>query len=257
MKHYLCLIGLAFLCYKATAQDTRYVSKVLPVSNFTTLETDFKNLHPCYSRTDTIITRYNSQTLCYITRYDFLRQQKQLFAVKTNLLYDVVSVLNIEIELPIKDKWSISGEYIFPWWQIEPSDFTMQIQAGQLGVNYWLGNRQDKEVLTGWHVGVFGGIGKYDIQLFDTDGEQGNFYSTGVCAGYSHKISKLFRLEYQLGIGAIFTKYKKYDKERDTKYGNIKVFRYPWETKRRTWIGPTRARVSLVWLINYNSKIKN
>ena len=39
----------------------------------------------------------------------------------------------------------------------------------------------------------------------------------------------------------------------DTEYGDIKVVRYPWKKFIYNWIGPTKAKVSLVWLINSKS----
>ena len=42
--------------------------------------------------------------------------KKPLFAAKTNLLFDAMTVLNVEVEVPIRKHWSIAGEWIFPWW---------------------------------------------------------------------------------------------------------------------------------------------
>lgn len=251
MKRYLYIVVFAFACLRVSAQN-EYQENIKTTSKY-----DFSKMFELSSITGEVTTTRNTQAYFSVAEYGYLKQTKPLFAIKTNLLYDLATALNIELELPIKQKWSITGEYIFPWWQREKSNFTMQFLSGQIGVNYWLGNRQGKEVLTGWHVGLYGGIGKYDIQLFQVNGEQGRFYQVGVGGGYSHSISKNLRLEYQLGIGITSTKYKKYDKVRDTKYGNIKVFRYPWETKRRTWVGPTQVRVSLVWLINHKVKKEN
>ena len=56
------------------------------------------------------------------------------------------------------------------------------------------------------------------------------------------KIGKCFRMEYSLGVGYLQRDSKKYDKANDTMHGDIKVFRYPWEVKRRQWFGPTSAK---------------
>lgn len=61
----------------------------------------------------------------------------------------------------------------------------------------------------------------------------------GLSIGYSHAIGKSFNLQYQVGVGYLQTDYKNYQMMYDTKYGNVKVFEYPWEVKRRTIIGPT------------------
>ena len=181
---------------------------------------------------------------------------KPLFAIKTNLLYDAVSALNVEIEVPIGQRWSVSGELITPWWRKSKSDWTMQVLAGDAAVKYWFGDREKKKVLTGWNLGLYGGGGKYDLQLFDKHGSQGDFFSVGLQGGYAHSIARNLRLEYSFGVGFMRSQYKEYDKHTDTKYGDIKVFEYPWEVKQRDWIGPTNFKVSLVWLLNYKTTKK-
>lgn len=175
---------------------------------------------------------------------------KPLFAIKTNLLYDALSAVNLELEIPIGKQWSMTAEGIFPWWKSSRADWTMQLLAGHASVKYWLGDRNMKGVLTGWNVGFYGGVGKYDLQFFDEDGEQGDFFDVGLQAAYVHKIGKYFHVEYSLGVGYLQRDCKEYDKEYDTMHGDIKVFRYPWEVNRKRWFGPTSAKVSLVWLIN-------
>lgn len=175
---------------------------------------------------------------------------KPLFAIKTNLLYDVLSAVNLEIEIPIGKQWSVAAEGIFPWWKSSRADWTMQLLSGHASVKYWLGDRDTKEVLTGWNIGLYGGVGKYDLQLFDKDGEQGDFFDVGLQAAYAHKIGKHFHMEYSLGVGYLQRDTKEYDKVNDTMYGDIKVFRFPWEVERKQWFGPTSAKVSLVWLLN-------
>ena len=178
---------------------------------------------------------------------------KPLFAIKTNLLNDALSAANLELEIPIGKQWSVAAEGIFPWWKSSHADWTMQLLAGHASVKYWLGNRKIKEVLTGWNIGLYGGAGKYDLQFFAEDGEQGDFFDAGLQAAYAHKIGKHFHMEYSLGMGYLQRDCKKYDKEYDTMYGDIKVFRYPWEIKKKQWVGPTFAKISLVWLLNKKS----
>ena len=91
---------------------------------------------------------------------------------------------------------------------------------------------------------------QYNLQFFDKDGEQGDFFDAGIQGAYAHKIGKYFRVEYSLGVGYLQRECKKYDKVNDTMHGDIKVFRYPWEVKRQQWFGPTSVRISLVWLLN-------
>lgn len=176
------------------------------------------------------------------------------FALKTNLLFDMATALNVEVEVPLADRWSVAGEWMFPWWRNSKSNFTMQLLTGHGEVKYWLGNRMKHETMTGWNIGLYGGGGKYDFQIFNDDGAQGDFFDIGVSVGYAHKISHNFRMEYSLGFGYLCSDYEAYHRVRNTQYGDIKVVDYPWETHRLNWFGPTRARVSLVWMLHYKKK---
>lgn len=182
--------------------------------------------------------------------------RKPLFALKTNLLLDAATALNVELEVPVGNRFSVSGEWMFPWWHKNDADWTMQMLSAHGAFKYWLGDRSKREVLTGWHLGVNGGWAKYDFQLFDRKGEQGHLFDVGVQAGYAHKIARNLRMEYTLGVGYMRNDYKKYDEVKDTQFGDIKVFRFPWETRRRSWIGPTSAKISFVWLLDYKTKRK-
>lgn len=181
--------------------------------------------------------------------------KKPLFALKTNLLFDLASILNVEVEVPIGNRWSVAGEWMFPWWRSGKSDFTMQLLSGHGEVKYWLGNRTKHEVMTGWNLGLYGGGGKHDLQLFSNDGVQGNFFDVGVSVGYAHKIYRNLRMEYSVGFGYLSTEYESYSLVRDTQYGDIKVVNYPWETRRLDWFGPTRARISLVWMLHKRKEV--
>lgn len=182
--------------------------------------------------------------------------RKPLLAVKSNLLFDLASALNVELEVPMGKRWSVAGEWMFPWWRSNKSDLTMQLLAGHGEIRYWLGDRAKRDVMTGWHLGLYGGGGKFDFQVFNDDGSQGDFFDAGLSLGYAHRIgrSRSLRMEYTLGVGYLRSNYEAYDRVRDTKYGDIKVVRYPWETRRLNWIGPTRARISLVWLLHYRKR---
>ncbi len=172
------------------------------------------------------------------------------FAVKTNLLSDLVSALNIALEFPISDNFSVSGEWVFPWWRGEKSDFTMQVLSGHLEAKYWLGDRSEYDLLTGWSVGVYGGMGTYDIQPFSTTGASGNYYDVGIQAGYAHSIAENLHLEYELGIGYVNSGYRIYDMVDTADRGRVKEARNAWDKEQLGTVMPSRIKVSLVWMIN-------
>ena len=171
-----------------------------------------------------------------------------LFAVKTNLLFDVALMPNIELEVPIGKRWSLNGEYMFPWWLINDDRYCLQILMGGLEVRYWPGRRSGRDVLTGHFLGLYAGGGKYDLQ-WDKNGYQGEFFiAAGVSYGYAHSIARNLRLEYNIGIGMLRTDYRHYH-SRD----NHRTLLWQ-ENGEYTWLGPTKLKISLVWLITGKNK---
>ncbi len=182
-------------------------------------------------------------------------ESKLLIALKTNLVLDALSVINIGVEVPIGERWSVVGEIVYPWWRSWEQNFTMQIESYHAEVKYWLGDRSTKEQLQGWSVGAYGGWGLYDIQIFSEDGVQGDFYDVGAQLCYSHPIAKNLNLEYTLGLGYVSTNYNDYNMAYDTEeFGDIKVIPYPWMNNTLRSILPTRLGISLVWHIKSSTE---
>lgn len=183
--------------------------------------------------------------------------RKPLFALKTNLLYDAATLINLGIEIPIGERFSIAADATFPWWQSRKNDITIQMLAGTVEGRYWFGKRAERLPMTGLFAGVFAGGGYFDFQLgklSDTKGVQGDiFFMGGLSAGYAHTISNRLRMEYSLGLGYMQCEYRKYETAKDTRFGDIKVFPYPWEVKRTSVLFPLKASVSLVWML-YSKK---
>ncbi len=181
------------------------------------------------------------------------QQPAVLLALKTNLLLDLVTAINLGVEVPIGNKFSVVAEVLYPWWRSWDKNFTMQIESYHGELKYWLGERTRENRLTGWSVGAYGGWGKYDLQPFSEEGVQGDFYDVGALVSYSHSITKRnnLYLEYMIGVGYLSTKYNDYYMAYDTEeYGDIKVIPYPWMNHYLKSVLPTRCGVSLVWHIN-------
>lgn len=179
-----------------------------------------------------------------------LNTRKPLFALKTNLLFDALTAINFEVEVPIGKRWSVAGELIFPWWLNKGKQHCFQLMNGNLEGRYWFGEREKRPVMTGWFTGLYVGGGYYDLE-WETKGYQGEFFiAAGVSGGYAHTINKKgnLRMEYSLGIGFMQTKYREYAPQQG---GEVLM----WQRDGKfTWFGPTRAKVSLVWLLDFKSK---
>ena len=183
---------------------------------------------------------------------------KDLFALKTNLLFDVATLVNVEIEVPIGRKLSFAGEFMFPWWkndngQANSKRSRLEILSLNIEGRYWFGNRDNREKLTGWFAGVHFSGGTYDFEK-NTEGTQGDFFLMGgLTGGYAHTINKsgTLRMEYSIGIGYMMTDFKKYK----SSYGTDDMW-HPLYLKSGSFsfFGPTRAKVSLVWMLNTKTK---
>ncbi len=189
----------------------------------------------------------SSTTWNYVSRkVTTTRQEISYVAIKTNLLYDMATAINAEVELPLGLKWSIAGEFLFPWWTADDNSAALQFRSGTLEAKYWFAPVELYGVreLTGWFVGIYGNMGICDIQS-KGEGVQGDFFSAGFTGGYAQPLDKQgrIRMEYSLSLGYQRTLYDKY-------YGveNNEILLWT-ESGIHTWVGPTRLRVSFVWMI--------
>lgn len=181
-----------------------------------------------------------------------LYERLPLFAVKSNLLFDVASALNVEVEVPIGRRFSVLGEWMFPWWVAKDNGSALELLQGTIEGRYWFGDRSGKPKLTGWFGGLYISDGLYDMQ-WKNNGYQGELAkSFGFTTGYAHTINKkeTLRLEYSVGIGYFDTDYRYYEGRQNNEY---LVWQYDG---KYSWFGLTRAKVSLAWMIHINRRVR-
>ncbi len=179
------------------------------------------------------------------------KKKELTFALKTNLLSDLVLIPNIELEIPIGDRFSVNGEFARIWWNKE-NEKCWQMQNYGVEGRYWFGDRDRLDQLSGFFGGVYFSRSTFDLQFRDK-GMQGDVdYSLGLTGGYTLPLSDHFNMEFSLALGYINGEYVKYNvKELGGEYNLFKR----GDVEKMSTIFPTKAKVSLVWLINTN-KIK-
>lgn len=175
------------------------------------------------------------------------------FAIKSNLLYDAMSALNIGIEVPIRDHWSVAFDWVAPWWSSYDKQVYIQMMLGGIEGRYWIGDRLDTPQLTGWFAGVSLQGGLYDFMFDPIKGIQGEFQAYSAVGGYAHSISRNgnLRMEYSLGLGYMRTEYVKYWWD-GFDYTLVAPSPQTWLTN---WFGPTKLQVSLVYMLKLRSKV--
>ena len=185
----------------------------------------------------------------------FKGNRNMIAAVKTNLLYDAVTALNVEVEVPIANRFSVTWEDVFPWWETG-NKYCFQLWEMGAEARYWFKPWETigTEKLRGWFVGPYVMSGKYDFQNDKSINYQGEMWSVGATAGYAMPIGRKKRvnLEFSLSMGYMKTHFRHYiptdsydklihDPAGDGSFYNI--FKYP-----------TKAKVSLVVPISYGKK---
>lgn len=185
-------------------------------------------------------------------------QYKRPLALKTNLLFDLATALNVEVEVPLGRRFSVAGEWIFPWWLWERKQYCFELISGTLEGRYWLKPNYAKQEealglhnpLTGWFVGLYGSAGKYDLE-WNRKGYQGEFaLSTGLTLGYVKPLSRNLNMEFSLSAGYLQTDYRYYHARQDAEGEWHLIKQYPGTFR---WIGPTKAKISLVWYPHFKS----
>ena len=171
------------------------------------------------------------------------------FALKSNLLYDALLVPNLSLEASIGSGWTLGAGGMLAWWSKNAKHRYWRIYGGDLEIRKYFGTLSKSKPLQGHHLGIYGDFLTYDFE-FGAKGYQSKAtYAAGIRYGYSHPIANRLNLDFALGIGYLHSNYKTYV-PRDGCY----VYQ---ETKKRKWLGPTQAEISLVWLLgkgNTNKK---
>lgn len=176
--------------------------------------------------------------------------------LKTNLLSDVLLIPSVGAEFYVGKNWSVTADWNYGWWDIDRDHDYWRAYGGTIGVRRWFGKKAEEKPLTGHHVGLFAGAVTYDFELGGTGimgglphgtlWERANFIS-GIEYGYTLPIARRLNIDFTIGFGYMGGKYYKYVPKDGL---------YVWQsTHRLHWVGPTKAEISLVWLIgcdNYN-----
>lgn len=170
--------------------------------------------------------------------------QAQKLGVKTNVLYDATSTLNLGLELGLSSRWTLdlSGNYN-PWtfsenkklkhWMVQPEG------------RYWLCER-----FNGHFFGVHALGGEFNAANLDLpfgtfsaledSRAQGWFAGGGVGYGYQWLLGKRWSLEAELGLGFIHAGYKRYECEHCGDYLGKAT---------KNYLGVTKAAVSIIYII--------
>ena len=178
--------------------------------------------------------------------------------LKTNLISDILLIPHIGADLYIGKNWSLTADWMYGWWDKDRTHHYWRAYGGTLGVRKWFGKKASEKPLTGHHVGIYAGVVTYDFEFGGRGYMGGRPHGTlwdrcnfvgGVEYGYSMPVSRRINIDFSIGFGYLGGRYLEYVPKDGF---------YMWEsTHHLNWFGPTKAEVSVVWLIgcdNYNRR---
>ena len=166
----------------------------------------------------------------------------QKVAVKSNLLYDLTTTMNLGVEIGLAPKWTLDVPVNYnPWkpdngrrlrhWGIQPE------------VRYWFCERFNRTFVglhahyADFNVGNLPGLFSDNMQK---NRYQGHLYGGGLSIGHSWILKKRWSIEASVGLG----------------YERIEYEKYPCaecgcrlKSDTRNYFRPTKVGISLIYLI--------
>ena len=169
----------------------------------------------------------------------------QKWGVKTNLLYDALTTMNLGVELGVAPRWTLELSGAYNPWTLN-KDTNKKVRSWGLFPEgrYWFCER-----FQGHFLGLHSGYSEYNmggvkLPLWNKDTKpyryQGWGTGVGVAYGYSWILGKRWNLEATLGLGYVFTNYDKYA---------CPTCGRKIESKKHHYLGPTKAGISIVYMI--------
>lgn len=176
-------------------------------------------------------------------------------SIRTNLLYDAAMIPAVGVEFALTRRLSIAAQWHYSWWGAEKSTFCWKNYGGDLALRYWFGgscNDRDASLakafspLSGHHLGIYGQMLTYDFEVGGRGYQAPQWnWAAGLEYGYALPVAKRLNIDFNIGVGYMGGRFMEYVPIDD---------HFVWQATRNTcWIGPTKAEISLVWLLGRNN----
>lgn len=182
-------------------------------------------------------------------------QPKDL-AIRTNLLYDACLTPNVGVEMNVGKGFTVGMNGMYAWWSKESQHKYWRVWGGDIYGRWWFGKKAQQETFLGHHVGVYAGAITYDIKLKESGTGQIAYpfnWHMGAEYGYSFRLANRLRLDCSLGLGYMGGQYKTYESLPVSSFTD--EYHKVWkETLQRKYWGPTKAEISLVYVLDFKKK---
>ena len=172
----------------------------------------------------------------------------QDYGVKTNIIYDLTSTVNLGLEYRLADRWTFDMSGNYNAWTLK-EDARWKHWMVQPEIRFW-----NCDAFSGHFVALhaiagqynFGGI-RNNINYLGTDFSQlsdyrfqGYLMGGGIAYGYAWILGRHLNLEAELGLGYIYTKYDKFN--------CVGCGKRILAGQPAHYVGPTKVAVNLVYI---------
>lgn len=163
----------------------------------------------------------------------------QNITIKSNLLYDITTTINVGTEFSIAPKWTIDISGNYNPWQFEDNK-KLKHWLVQPEIRYWT-----CEKFYGHFIGLHLHYAKYNVGGIELLGlkdyrYEGDLYGGGFSYGYHFLLGKRWGMELSIGVGYARLEYDKYECAKCGDY---------IDSYKTNYFGPTKASISLIYFI--------
>lgn len=163
------------------------------------------------------------------------QEGKRYMALKTNIAYDAIAVLNLAYEVQVHPKMTVDIPVMWSLWDAE-RDHALRIAALQPELRWWLGDEPGRGHFFGAHAHVAWFNAKWDENRYQDAGRP--LVGGGLSYGYKLPLGEHWGAEFNIGFGYANMKYNTYYNIENGAWLNTRIRHY--------W-GPTRLGISLVY----------
>lgn len=155
-------------------------------------------------------------------------------AVKSNIAYDAVAVLNLAYEVQIARHFSLEIPVMWSLWDWQ-TDRGLRTVALQPGVKYWFGEVGRKNAL-GVDFDLAWYNGRHDERRYQSADRP--LMGASLVYSYTLNMGRGWKAEFALGVGYVNTQYNTY-----YNITNGALI----DTRTRNYVGPTRIGITLAY----------
>lgn len=156
-------------------------------------------------------------------------------ALKTNIAYDAVAVLNLDYEIQVHPRMTVDIPVMWSLWDAQ-REHALRIVALQPELRWWMGSETGRGHFFGLHAHAAWFNVKWDDTRYQDTGRP--LMGAGLSYGYKLPLGEHWGAEFTIGFGYANMKY-------DTYYN---IENGAWlDTRKRNYWGPTKIGLTLVY----------